>query len=71
MTGTGNSSLMMPAIIMGTEQAIVTRMVRATLRINVIAANNLVISKFFSWLESVSCWGKDNKGEILLENISR
>ncbi|MNC78043.1 hypothetical protein D3C75_1301600 [compost metagenome] len=59
MIGTGNSSLIMPAIIMGIEQATVTRMVRATLRINVIAANNLDINEFFGWLESVRSQGKE------------
>ncbi|GDX07858.1 hypothetical protein BSPA111_40790 [Buttiauxella sp. A111] len=56
MMGIGRSSLMMPAIIMGTEQATVTTIVRATLRIKVIAANNLDINKFFRWLRSVGCW---------------
>jgi len=51
MMGIGKSSLMIPAIIMGTEQATVTKMVRATLSIKVIAASNLDIGKFFRWLE--------------------
>ncbi|MEW7312954.1 hypothetical protein AB1E22_09575 [Buttiauxella gaviniae] len=51
MAGTGKSSLIIPAIIMGTEHATVTKMVRATLRIKVIAVNNLDINKFFRRLE--------------------
>ncbi|BCG11435.1 hypothetical protein BADSM9389_41560 [Buttiauxella agrestis] len=60
----------MPAIIMGTEHAIVTTMVRTTLRINVIAANNLDINKFFRWLESVRFRGKNNTWRILSEKVS-
>ena len=70
MMGTGKSSLMMPAIIIGTEQATVTTIVRATLRIKVIAANNLDINKFFSWLESVWCWKKNNRAEFYQKFIS-
>jgi hypothetical protein len=65
--GMGKSSLMMPAIIIGTEHATVTRMVRTALRHSVIAAINLDINKFFRRLRSVRCWKKDNKRGILSE----
>ncbi|MDU6060902.1 MAG: hypothetical protein E6661_21765 [Enterobacter sp.] len=49
-TGTGSSSLMIPARMIGTEQAIVTRIVKMMLSSNVIAASNLDIMSFFRWL---------------------
>ncbi|MGX4921044.1 hypothetical protein [Enterobacter asburiae] len=49
-TGTGSSSLIIPAIMIGTEQAIVTRIVKMMLNSNVIAASNLDMMSFFKWL---------------------
>ncbi|ENX4419572.1 MULTISPECIES: hypothetical protein [Enterobacter] len=49
-TGTGNSSLTIPAIMIGTEQATVTRIVKMMLNSNVIAASNLDMMSFFKWL---------------------
>ena len=71
MMGTGSSSLMMPATIIGTEQATVTTIVRATLRINVIAANNLDINKFFRWLRSVGYWEQNNGAKFYQKFITR
>ena len=48
--GTGNSSLIIPATMIGTEQAIVTRIVKMMLNSNVIAASNLDMMSFFKWL---------------------
>ncbi|MEL4871625.1 hypothetical protein AAEU41_22725 [Pantoea agglomerans] len=49
-TGTGSSSLIIPATMIGTEQAIVTRIVKMMLNNNVIAASNLDMISFFKWL---------------------
>ncbi|HGP4142499.1 hypothetical protein ACYCII_14620 [Enterobacter roggenkampii] len=46
-TDTGSSSLMIPARMIGTEQAIVTRIVKMMLSSNVIAASNLDMMSFF------------------------
>lgn len=46
-TGTGSSSLMIPAIMIGTEQAIVTRIVKMMLNSKVIAASNLDMMSLF------------------------
>ncbi|WP_447856752.1 hypothetical protein [Enterobacter sp. WI-ESBL-E8] len=48
--GTGSSSLTSPAIMIGTEQAKVTRIVKMMLNSNVIAASNLDMMSFFKWL---------------------
>ncbi|EOI2496557.1 hypothetical protein V1581_02595 [Enterobacter bugandensis] len=48
--GTGSSSLTIPAIMIGTEHAIVTRIVKMMLSGNVIAASNLDMMSFFRWL---------------------
>ncbi|EOF4946076.1 MULTISPECIES: hypothetical protein [Enterobacter cloacae complex] len=48
--GTGSSSLMIPAMMIGTEQAIVTRIVKMMLNSKVIAASNLDMMSFFRWL---------------------
>jgi hypothetical protein len=45
--GTGNSSLIIPATMIGTEQAMVTRIVKMMLNSNVIAASNLDMMSFF------------------------
>lgn len=44
--GTGSSSLMIPAMMIGTEQAIVTRIVKMMLNSKVIAASNLDMMSF-------------------------
>ncbi|EOG8019141.1 hypothetical protein ACEV60_19505 [Enterobacter ludwigii] len=49
-TGTGSSNLMIPATMIGTEQATVTRIVKMMLKGNVIAASNLDMMSFFRWL---------------------
>ncbi|EOY5725641.1 hypothetical protein SJ090_22785 [Enterobacter cloacae] len=48
--GKGNSNLIIPAMMIGTEQAIVTRIVKMMLNSNVIAASNLDMMSFFKWL---------------------
>lgn len=45
--GTGSRSLIIPATMIGTEQAIVTRIVKMTLNNNVIAASILDMMNFF------------------------
>lgn len=45
--GKGNSNLIIPAMMIGTEQAIVTRIVKMMLNSNVIAASNLDMMSFF------------------------
>ena len=49
--GTGSKSLIIPARMIGTEQAIVTRIVKIMLSTNVIAASNLDMMSFFKWLD--------------------
>ncbi|KFA85189.1 hypothetical protein N037_19540 [Enterobacter sp. EGD-HP1] len=46
-TGTGSRSFMIPATMIGTEQATVTRIVKMMLKSNVIAASNLGMMSFF------------------------
>jgi len=65
--GTGINSLMIPAPIMGTEQAIVTRTVKMMLNRRVIAASNLDILCFFKWL-SVLMPGKPAQGADFTRN---
>lgn len=45
--GTGSRSLIIPATMIGTEQAMVTRIVKMTLNHNVIAASILDIMNLF------------------------
>jgi hypothetical protein len=48
--GTGKSSLMIPATMIGTEQAMVTRMVNTTLISSIVAASSLDIMSIFKKL---------------------
>ncbi|WP_423244706.1 hypothetical protein [Enterobacter asburiae] len=67
-TGTGSSSLIIPAIMIGTEQAIVTRIVKMMLNSNVIAASNLDMMSFFKWLALSERSAMQRRALILPEN---
>ncbi|EPC4333649.1 hypothetical protein ACRZTK_004242 [Enterobacter asburiae] len=67
-TGTGSSSLIIPAIMIGTEQAIVTRIVKIMLNSNVIAASNLDMISFFKWLAVSERSAMQRRALILPEN---
>ncbi|EPN6135057.1 MULTISPECIES: hypothetical protein [Enterobacter] len=67
-TGTGSSSLIIPAIMIGTEQAIVTRIVKMMLNSNVIAASNLDMMSFFKWLAVSERSAMQRRALILPEN---
>ncbi|WP_432763198.1 hypothetical protein [Enterobacter asburiae] len=66
--GTGSSSLIIPAIMIGTEQAIVTRIVKMMLNSNVIAASNLDMMSFFKWLALSERSAMQRRALILPEN---
>ncbi|WP_414146754.1 hypothetical protein [Enterobacter sp. 61D5] len=67
-TGTGNSSLTIPAIMIGTEQATVNRIVKMMLNSNVIAASNLDMMSFFKWLAVIERSAMQRRALILPEN---
>ncbi|MDU1107282.1 hypothetical protein [Enterobacter asburiae] len=67
-TGTGSSSLIIPAIMIGTEQATVTRIVKMMLNGNVIAASNLDMMSFFKWLAVSERSAMQRRALILPEN---
>ncbi|WP_407057470.1 hypothetical protein [Enterobacter asburiae] len=67
-TGTGSSSLTIPAIMIGTEQATVTRIVKMMLNSNVIAASNLDMMSFFKWLAVSERSAMQRRALILPEN---
>ncbi|WP_419762550.1 hypothetical protein [Enterobacter asburiae] len=67
-TGTGSSSLIIPAIMIGTEQATVTRIVKMMLNSNVIAASNLDMMSFFKWLAVSERSAMQRRALILPEN---
>jgi len=54
MKGIGSSSFTIPAMIIGTEHAIVTMMADMTLKIRTIAASNLDINNLFKKVERMS-----------------
>ncbi|WP_410053520.1 hypothetical protein [Enterobacter sp. 155105] len=66
--GTGSSSLIIPAIMIGTEQATVTRIVKMMLNSNVIAASNLDMMSFFKWLAVSERSAMQRRALILPEN---
>ncbi|BDS27989.1 hypothetical protein QMN93_24205 [Enterobacter sp. R-1.6.2] len=66
--GTGSSSLTIPAIMIGTEQATVTRIVKMMLNSNVIAASNLDMMSFFKWLAVSERSAMQRRALILPEN---
>lgn len=67
MTGTGSNSFTIPAMMIGTEQKIVTKMVNTILSKRVIAASILVIMNLFKRLAIDSAL-KKRKAQILAEN---
>ncbi len=67
MTGTGSNSFTIPAMMIGTEQKIVTKMVNTILSNRVIAASILVIMNLFKRLAIDSAL-KNRKAQILAEN---
>ncbi|WP_250541378.1 hypothetical protein, partial [Escherichia coli] len=67
MTGTGSNSFTIPAMMIGTEQKIVTKMVNTILSKRVIAASILVIMNLFKRLAIDSAL-KKCKAQILAEN---
>ncbi|HFK5722474.1 TPA: hypothetical protein ACG0MF_004086 [Enterobacter asburiae] len=66
--GTGSSSLTIPAIMIGTEQATVTRIVKMMLNSNVIAASNLDMISVFKWLAVSERSAMQRRALILPEN---
>ncbi|WP_233101077.1 hypothetical protein [Enterobacter asburiae] len=66
--GTGSSSLTIPARMIGTEQATVTRIVKMMLNSNVIAASNLDMMSFFKWLAVSERSAMQRRALILPEN---
>ena len=67
MTGTGSNSFTIPAMMIGTEQKIVTKMVNTILSKRIIAASILVIMNLFKRLAIDSAL-KKRKAQILAEN---
>ena len=67
MTGTGSNSFTIPAMMIGAEQKIVTKMVNTILSKRVIAASILVIMNLFKRLAIDSAL-KKRKAPILAEN---
>jgi hypothetical protein len=66
--GMGTSSLISPATMIGTEQIMVTKIVKAILSGSVIAASNLDIVKFIQKVRLTKSAFKRRKRLILPEN---
>ncbi len=67
MTGTGSNSFTIPAMMIGTEQKIVTKMVNTILSKRVIAAKYSRHNEFIQKVSHRQC-AKKRKAQILAEN---